>query len=92
MDTHDVPAFPRRHHILVMQEKTWMESNVSRDNIFESHVSKVGIDTAALLGYALSPLPPHVTSHCQPLDVSIIAPFKRHLCDLWIADDMNDNE
>ncbi|KAF0717365.1 Aste57867_2336 [Aphanomyces stellatus] len=29
----------------------------------------------------------NATSHCQPLDVSIMAPFKRHLRDLWIAED-----
>ncbi|RHZ33197.1 hypothetical protein DYB31_012146 [Aphanomyces astaci] len=54
---------------------------------FDAHVSEEGVDTAAEIGYDVCPLPPNATSHCQPLDVSIMAPFKHHLHDLWIAED-----
>ncbi|KAH9117472.1 hypothetical protein LEN26_005154 [Aphanomyces euteiches] len=40
------------------------------------------------LGSVLYPLPPNSTSHCQPLDVSIMGPFKQHLRDLWIMSDV----
>ncbi|KAH9137188.1 hypothetical protein AeRB84_017955 [Aphanomyces euteiches] len=35
-------------------------------------------------------LPPSSTSHCQPLDVSIMGPFKQHLRDLWIMSQETD--
>ncbi|RLO10571.1 hypothetical protein DYB28_010518 [Aphanomyces astaci] len=52
---------------------------------FDSHVSEeteniVGEE----LGSELCALPPNSTSHCQPLDVSAICPFKQHLRDLWV--------
>ncbi|ETV64312.1 hypothetical protein H257_18781 [Aphanomyces astaci] len=36
-----------------------------------------GVATAAEIGYDVCPLPPNATSHCQSLDGSIMAPFKR---------------
>ncbi|RHY05700.1 hypothetical protein DYB25_013269 [Aphanomyces astaci] len=55
---------------------------------FDSHISKEGVDTTAEIGFDVCPLPPNATFYCQPLDVSIVAPFKRHLRDLWITEDM----
>ncbi|RHY03048.1 hypothetical protein DYB25_009870 [Aphanomyces astaci] len=54
---------------------------------FDSHVSTES-DTIVgeELGCQLYPLPPNSTSHCQPLDVSIMGPFKQHLRDLWVLD------
>ncbi|KAF0715000.1 hypothetical protein As57867_003600, partial [Aphanomyces stellatus] len=71
----------------VLAEGVQGKSVLVLDN-FESHVSDEGKETAALLEYDVCALPPNATSHCQPFDVSIMAPFKRHMRDLWIAEDM----
>ncbi|KAF0715573.1 Aste57867_3312 [Aphanomyces stellatus] len=71
----------------VLAEGVQGKSVLVLDN-FETHVSDGGKETAAILGYDVCALPPNATSHCQPLDVSIMAPFKRHMRDLWIAEDM----
>ncbi|RHY21572.1 hypothetical protein DYB32_009774 [Aphanomyces invadans] len=47
-----------------------------------------GVEAAAEVGYEVCPLPTNATSHCQLLVVSILAPFKKYLRDLWIAEDM----
>ena len=36
------------------------------------------------LGSIIYALPPNSTSHCQPLDISIMGPFKQHLRDIWV--------
>ncbi|RHY24802.1 hypothetical protein DYB32_008683 [Aphanomyces invadans] len=71
----------------VLAERIQGRSLLVLDN-FESHVSADAINSASLTGFDVCPLPPNATSHCQPLDVSIMAPFKRHLRDLWIAEDL----
>ena len=38
-------------------------------------------------GSVIAALPPNATSHCQPLDVSIMGPFKQHLRDLWLLEE-----
>ncbi|RHY64929.1 hypothetical protein DYB26_002328 [Aphanomyces astaci] len=70
----------------VLAERVTGRSLLVLDN-FDAHVSEEGVATAAEIGYDVCPLPPNATSHCQPLDVSIMTPFKRHLRDLWIAED-----
>ncbi|RHZ40641.1 hypothetical protein DYB31_007833 [Aphanomyces astaci] len=40
------------------------------------------------LGSHLCPLPPNSTSICQPLDVGVMAPFKRYLRELWLFEDI----
>ncbi|KAF0697113.1 Aste57867_12179 [Aphanomyces stellatus] len=55
---------------------------------FECHVTKESVASAETIGMDVCALPPYATSHCQPLDVSIIAPFKRHIRDLWISEDL----
>jgi hypothetical protein len=53
---------------------------------FDSHVSEESVCIVRdELGSELCPLPPNSTSHCQPLDVSIMGPFKQHLRDLWVV-------
>ncbi|KAH9141880.1 hypothetical protein AeRB84_013995 [Aphanomyces euteiches] len=37
-------------------------------------------------GSHLVPLPANSTSHCQPLDVAIMGPFKQHLHDLFLRE------
>ncbi|KAF0717644.1 Aste57867_2180 [Aphanomyces stellatus] len=78
----------------VLAERIERPSLLVLDNS-ESHVSETSMATAELLGYTVCSLLPNATSHCQPLDVSIMAPFKRHLRDMWIAEyavegDIND--
>ncbi|RHY72512.1 hypothetical protein DYB34_010111 [Aphanomyces astaci] len=70
----------------VLAERVTGRSLLVLDN-FDAHVSEEGVATAAEIGYDVCPLPPNATSHCQPLDVSIMTPFKHHLHDLWIAED-----
>ena len=36
------------------------------------------------LGSIIYALPQISTSHCQPLDISIMGPFKQHLRDIWV--------
>ncbi|RHY24252.1 hypothetical protein DYB32_008918 [Aphanomyces invadans] len=77
----------RQYLWFVLAERVTGKSVLVLDN-FESHVCDEGKETASLLGYDVCALPPNATSHCQPLDVSFMAPFKRHMRDLWIAEDM----
>ncbi|RHZ31208.1 hypothetical protein DYB26_013949, partial [Aphanomyces astaci] len=44
------------------------------------------------LGSLLCPIPPNATSICQPLDVGVMAPFKRYLRDAWLTEEMIDGE
>jgi hypothetical protein len=60
---------------------------------FESHVSHESFDIVENeLGCSLVPLPPNATSICQPLDVGIMAPFKRYLRDEWLAEEIIDGD
>ncbi|RHY23458.1 hypothetical protein DYB32_009188, partial [Aphanomyces invadans] len=40
------------------------------------------------LGSQLCPLPPNATSFCQPLDVVVMAPFKRNMREHWLYEEM----
>ncbi|RHY32166.1 hypothetical protein DYB32_002800 [Aphanomyces invadans] len=55
---------------------------------FDAHVSdeeyKIMYDE---LGAHLCPVPPNSTSVCQPLDVGVMAPFKRNLRNLWLYEE-----
>ena len=54
---------------------------------FDSHVSQESYRIVQEeLGSHICSLPPNSTSHCQPLDVSIMGPFKQHLRDLWVQE------
>ena len=55
---------------------------------FDSHVSEESYQIIQEeFGSHLAPLPPNATSHCQPLDVSLMGPFKQHLRDLYLRED-----
>ncbi|RHY81185.1 hypothetical protein DYB35_012205 [Aphanomyces astaci] len=103
MESKEVPTFPAGHFYAV-QEKAWMDARVWKqflrsvlhdeieecsvvlvDN-FQSHVSVKIVNEE--LGSHLCPLPPNSTTVCQPLDVGVIAPFKRHLRELWLFEEM----
>ncbi|KAF0687829.1 Aste57867_20481 [Aphanomyces stellatus] len=71
----------------VLAEEVQGKSVLVLDN-FESHISKESVESAETIGMDVCTLPPNATSHCQPLDVSIMAPFKRHMRDLWIAENV----
>ncbi|RQM30831.1 hypothetical protein B5M09_013185 [Aphanomyces astaci] len=56
---------------------------------FDSHVSDHGVRIATEeVGCLVAPIPPNATSAVQPLDVGIMAPFKRHLRDLWLEEEL----
>ncbi|RHY94027.1 hypothetical protein DYB35_013187 [Aphanomyces astaci] len=56
---------------------------------FDPHVSKEGLKIASEeCGCVVAPIPPKATSVVQPLDVGIMAPFKRHLRNLWLEEDL----
>ncbi|RHZ39790.1 hypothetical protein DYB26_012195 [Aphanomyces astaci] len=60
---------------------------------FESHVSDESYSFVEVeLSCLLVPLPPNATSTCQPLDVGVMAPFKRFLRDEWLAEEIIDGE
>ncbi|RQM21707.1 hypothetical protein B5M09_013327 [Aphanomyces astaci] len=60
---------------------------------FESHVSDESYSIVHdELGCILVPMPPNATSVCQPLDVGVMAPFKRYLRDEWLAEDIIDGD
>ncbi|RHY21038.1 hypothetical protein DYB32_009912 [Aphanomyces invadans] len=72
----------------VLQDDIEEASVVLVDN-FESHVSEDSVKIMnEELGSHLCPLPPNATSMCQPLDVGVMAPFKRHLRELWLHEDI----
>ncbi|KAF0706512.1 hypothetical protein AaE_014070, partial [Aphanomyces astaci] len=60
---------------------------------FEAHVSEVSTKIVQEeLGSHLCAMPPNATSVCQPLDVGVMAPFKRHLRELWLYEEMIDSD
>ncbi|RHY38986.1 hypothetical protein DYB30_014122, partial [Aphanomyces astaci] len=65
------------------------EASVILVDNFDSHVSEASYKIInEELGSHLCPLPPNSTSMCQPLDVSVMAPFKRYLRELWLFEDI----
>ncbi|RHY12818.1 hypothetical protein DYB37_004812 [Aphanomyces astaci] len=75
----------------VLAERVERPSLLVLDNL-ECHVSEASTSLAEQVGYTVCSVPPNATSHCQPLDVSIMAPFKRHLRDLWICEDVIEDD
>ncbi|RHZ05261.1 hypothetical protein DYB26_011477 [Aphanomyces astaci] len=56
---------------------------------FDPHVSKEGRKIASEeAGCIVAAIPPNATSHVQPLDVGIMDPFKRHLRNLWLEEEL----
>ncbi|RHY46796.1 hypothetical protein DYB34_008583 [Aphanomyces astaci] len=71
----------------VLGESIEEPSVVLLDN-FECHVSDESYKIMyEELGAHLCPLPPNSTSVCQPLDVGVMAPFKRNLRNLWLLEE-----
>ncbi|KAF0706744.1 hypothetical protein AaE_013971 [Aphanomyces astaci] len=72
----------------VLGEAIQEPSVVLLDNL-ESHVSGELYNIMyEELGAHLCALPPNATSVCQPLDVGVMAPFKRNLRNLWLLEDI----
>ncbi|RQM30994.1 hypothetical protein B5M09_013668, partial [Aphanomyces astaci] len=72
----------------VLGEAIEEPSVVLLDN-FESHVSGESYNIMyEELGAHLYALPSNATSVCQPLDVGVMAPFKRNLRNLWLLEDI----
>ncbi|RHY14864.1 hypothetical protein DYB25_012442 [Aphanomyces astaci] len=56
---------------------------------FDPHVSPQGLKIASEeCGCEVAAIPPNATSAVQPLDVGIMAPFKRHLRNLWLQEEL----
>ena len=54
---------------------------------FDAHVSDESREVIEeQWGCRIAQLPPNATSHCQPLDVSIMGPFKQHMRDFYLAE------
>ncbi|KAH9095153.1 hypothetical protein LEN26_017910 [Aphanomyces euteiches] len=82
-------SFYLRH---VLMEEIDTPSVIIVDN-FDSHVSSFSRRFVEReLGSTLCALPPNTTSHLQPLDVGVMAPFKSRLRDLWILEDAMEDE
>ncbi|RHY48754.1 hypothetical protein DYB30_009013 [Aphanomyces astaci] len=65
------------------------EPSVLLLDIFDPHVSKQGVKIASEeAGCVVAAIPPNATSHVQPLDVGIMAPFKRHMRNLWLEEEL----
>ncbi|KAH9136511.1 hypothetical protein AeRB84_018374 [Aphanomyces euteiches] len=80
-------------HYYVVQKNAWMDSACIIVDNFDSHVSSFPRRfVERQLGSTLCALPPNATSHLQPLDVGVMAPFKSRLRDLWILKDAMDDE
>ncbi|RLO13717.1 hypothetical protein DYB28_014026 [Aphanomyces astaci] len=64
------------------------EPSVGLMDNFECHVSDVSYKIMhEERGSHLCALPPCATSVCQPLDVGVMAPFKRNLRNLWLYEE-----
>ncbi|RLO11924.1 hypothetical protein DYB28_010047, partial [Aphanomyces astaci] len=62
-------------------------------NIFDSHVSKRGLNIASEeAGCLVAAIPPNATSAVQPLDVGIMVPFKRHLRNIWLQEELAEGD
>ncbi|KAF0683832.1 Aste57867_24148 [Aphanomyces stellatus] len=59
---------------------------------FDSHISAQGQKTAEQVGRLVSAIPPNATSIVKLLDVGVMVPFKRHLRDLWLQEDLIEGE
>ncbi|RLO05078.1 hypothetical protein DYB28_004799 [Aphanomyces astaci] len=78
--------------------RTLLANNLSDHSVvlLDNLASHVNDDTYRIvhdeLGSQLCPIPPNATSICQPLDVGVMAPFKRYLRDAWLTEEMIDGE
>ncbi|KAH9107640.1 hypothetical protein LEN26_004027 [Aphanomyces euteiches] len=74
------------------QEPGWTQEFGPFDN-FDAHVSNEGYRVVNKeLGSHLCAIPPNATSVCQPLDVGIMASFKKHLRNLWLKETLVEGE
>ncbi|KAH9110570.1 hypothetical protein LEN26_002467 [Aphanomyces euteiches] len=82
----------RQYLVDVLEQDIEGPSVVMLDN-FEPHVSVSSYKAINDMGCHVCALPPNSTSVYQPLDVGIMAPFKRHMRDIWLdEDDIDDDE
>ncbi|RHZ06856.1 hypothetical protein DYB31_004055 [Aphanomyces astaci] len=78
--------------------RTLLANNLSDHSVvlLDNFASHVNDDSYRIvheeLGSLLCPIPPNATSICQPLDVGVMAPFKRYLRDAWLTEEMIDGE
>ncbi|RHY33660.1 hypothetical protein DYB34_010336 [Aphanomyces astaci] len=94
-ETNEFPTFPRGHHYAMQDNGCGNSICLMRlarpsKNLkwFECHVSDESYKIMhEELGSHLCALPPNATSVCQPLDVGVMAPFKRNLRNLWLYEE-----
>ncbi|RQM30444.1 hypothetical protein B5M09_012832 [Aphanomyces astaci] len=73
--------------------RSLVEPSVILLDNFESHMNDVSYRIVKEeLGSFLCAIPPNAMSICQPLDVGVMAPFKRYLRDEWLTEKMIDGE
>ncbi|RHZ14926.1 hypothetical protein DYB26_006267 [Aphanomyces astaci] len=86
IETSELPTYKRPLLCFV-------EPSVMLLDNFESHVSDASYRIVEEeLSSFLCAIPPNATSICQPLDVGVMAPFKRYLRDEWLNEEMIDGE
>ncbi|RQM31333.1 hypothetical protein B5M09_013759 [Aphanomyces astaci] len=105
-ETSELPLFPRGH-VYAVQKKAWMDNTVWNYYLRTLLTNNLSDHSVVLLdnfnddsyrivheelGSLLCPIPPNATSICQQLDVGVMAPFKRYLCDAWLTEEMIDGE
>ncbi|ETV64081.1 hypothetical protein H257_18981 [Aphanomyces astaci] len=85
IEANEFESYPLGHHYAPQVR----EPTVLLLDNFDPHVSKEGIKIASEeAGCVVAAIPPNATSTVQPLDVGVMAPFKRHLRSLWLEEDL----
>ncbi|KAF0690971.1 Aste57867_17716 [Aphanomyces stellatus] len=97
IERSEFESFPMGHLYATYYLESLLKPQVREPSVllvdyFDSHVSAKGHKAAEQVGCLVAAIPPNTTSVVQPLDVGFMAPFKRHLRDLWLQEDLIEGE